>query len=158
MKKNFINKYNSIKNIVFKQFLTINIIVVNLVLSLDYANAKDNQKNIDTKSTQSSQITKENTDDLSKDNNVDNKEFLIKIKDHKFQPDVIKIKANQSFKLLIENLDQTIEEFESDDLKKEKLVGANKKITINVQPLAKGEYKFYGDFHQKTAQGKIIVE
>lgn len=158
MKKNFINKYNSIKDIVFKQFLTINIIIVNLILSLDYLNAKDNQKNIDTKSTQSSQIVKENTNDHSKVENADNKELLIKIKDHKFQPEVIKIKANQSFKLVIENLDQTIEEFESDDLKKEKLVGANKKITINVQPLAKGEYKFYGDFHQKTAQGKIIVE
>jgi len=24
-------------------------------------------------------------------------------------------------------------------------------------PLKVGEYKFYGDFHQKTAQGKIIV-
>jgi plastocyanin len=85
-------------------------------------------------------------------------EFLVQIKNHKFTPDTIKVNANQPFKLTIENLDNTLEEFESDDLKKEKLVGANKKIIINVQALKAGEYKFYGDFHQKTAQGKIIVK
>ena len=85
-------------------------------------------------------------------------EFLIQIKDHKFIPDKIAVKENQEFKLVIENLDKTIEEFESDDLKREKLIGAGKKITINIQGLKAGEYKFYGDFHQKTAQGKIIVK
>lgn len=86
------------------------------------------------------------------------KEFIVQIKDHKFVPDKIEVKANNEFKLIIENLDKTIEEFESDDLKKEKLVGAGKKVIINVQALKAGEYKFYGDFHQKTAQGKIIVK
>ncbi len=85
-------------------------------------------------------------------------EYLIQIKDHKFEPDFIEIPANQNFKLIIENLDKTLEEFESNDLKKEKLVAAGKKITINIQPLKSGEYKFFGDFHQKTAQGKIIVK
>ena len=65
--------------------------------------------------------------------------------------------ANTKFKIIVENLDNTIEEFESDDLKKEKLIGAGKKITLQISPLKAGEYKFYGDFHQKTAQGKIIV-
>lgn len=93
----------------------------------------------------------------SKENNSKN-EFIIQIKEHKFVPDKIEAKADQPFKLVIENLDNTIEEFESDDLKKEKLVGAGKKITLNIQPLKEGEYKFYGDFHQKTAQGVIIVK
>jgi len=43
-------------------------------------------------------------------------------------------------------------------LKKEKLVGAGKKVTLQIAPQKAGEYKFYGDFHQKTAQGKIIVK
>ena len=85
-------------------------------------------------------------------------EYIIKIKNHRFEPDVINVPANTKFKITIENLDNTIEEFESDDLKKEKLVGANKKITLKIQALKAGEYKFYGDFHQKTAQGKIIVK
>lgn len=84
-------------------------------------------------------------------------EFLIQIKDHKFLPEILEIPAGEKFKLIIENLDKTLEEFESGDLKKEKLVGAGKKITIIISPLKAGEYKFFGDFHQKTAQGKIIV-
>lgn len=85
-------------------------------------------------------------------------EYLVQIKDHKFVPAQIEIPANQKFTLVIENLDKTLEEFESDDLRKEKLVGAGKKVTIPVQALEAGEYKFYGDFHQKTAQGVIIVK
>lgn len=85
-------------------------------------------------------------------------EYLIQIKDHKFMPSNLEIPANKKFNLVIENLDKTLEEFESDDLKKEKLVGAGKKITIPVNALKAGEYKFYGDFHQKTAQGKIVVK
>jgi hypothetical protein len=84
-------------------------------------------------------------------------EFLVQIKDHKFEPSSIKVPANQKFKLVVENLDKTLEEFESGDLKKEKLVGGEKKVTIPVGPLKSGEYKFFGDFHQKTAQGVLIV-
>ncbi len=89
---------------------------------------------------------------------AENREFFVQIKDHKFEPAEIKVLANQKFKLIIENTDKTLEEFESHDLKKEKLVGGGKKITIVIDPLTTGEYKFFGDFHQKTAQGKIIVE
>ena len=89
---------------------------------------------------------------------AEEKEFLIQIKDHKFEPAEIEVPANEKFKLIVENLDKTLEEFESVDLKKEKLVGTKKKIKITVEPLAVGEYKFFGDFHQKTAQGKIVVK
>lgn len=85
-------------------------------------------------------------------------EYLLQIKNHKFTPDTLEIPADKKFKLVIENLDNTLEEFESDDLRKEKLVGAGKKITISVGALDAGEYKFYGDFHKKTARGKIIVK
>ena len=91
-------------------------------------------------------------DSISKD------EFIIKIKNHRFEPDLINVPVDTKFKIIVENLDNTIEEFESDDLKKEKLVGAGKKVTLQIAPQKAGEYKFYGDFHQKTAQGKIIVK
>jgi plastocyanin len=86
------------------------------------------------------------------------KEFLVQIKNHQFEPAEITVPAGEKFKLIVENLDKTLEEFESVDLKKEKLVGGGKKITIVVSPLKSGEYKFFGDFHQKTAQGKLIAE
>ncbi len=86
------------------------------------------------------------------------KEYFIQIQDHKFNPQNIEVPANQKFKLIIENLDKTIEEFESSDLNKEKIVSSNKKITLIIGPLTPGTYKFFGDFHQKTAQGKIMVK
>ena len=95
---------------------------------------------------------------VNKNSNQSKNEFLVQIKNHKFIPEIIEVSADKPFQLHVENLDNTIEEFESDDLKKEKLVGANKKITLKIQALKAGEYKFYGDFHQKTAQGKIIVK
>lgn len=85
-------------------------------------------------------------------------EYLIQIKEHKFVPEILEIPAKKEFVLIVENLDKTLEEFESDDLKKEKLVRAGKKIKLNIQALEAGEYRFYGDFHQKTAQGKIIAK
>jgi len=89
---------------------------------------------------------------------AEEKEFLVQIKDHKFEPATIEVPANKKFKLIVENLDKTLEEFESHDLKKEKLVGGGKKITIVIEPLKSGEYQFFGDFHQKTAQGKVVVK
>jgi hypothetical protein len=77
-------------------------------------------------------------------------EFLVQIKDHKFEPSSIKVPANQKFKLVVENLDKTLEEFESGDLKKEKLVGGEKKVTIPVGPLKSGEYNFFGELQQKN--------
>lgn len=86
------------------------------------------------------------------------KEYSITIKDHKFEPAVIEVPANQEFKLIVENLDKTAEEFESHDLKKEKMIGGGKKATIAINGLKAGEYKFVGEFNEKTAQGKIIVK
>ena len=52
-------------------------------------------------------------DTISKD------EFVIKIQNHRFEPEIVSVPANTKFKIIIENLDNTIEEFESDDLKKD---------------------------------------
>ena len=81
----------------------------------------------------------------------------LRIKDHKFTPDVIEIPADKKINITVYNDDPTIEEFESLDLKREKIVLGNSSIKIVLAPLAPGEYKFFGDFHQESAQGKIIV-
>ena len=85
-------------------------------------------------------------------------EFKIQIKDHKFIPSTISAPANEKIKLIVENLDSTIEEFESSDLSREKLVGSGKSITITVGPLEPGKYSFFGEFHPKTAQGTLIIK
>jgi plastocyanin len=84
--------------------------------------------------------------------------YAVTIKDHKFQPDTLKVKAGEKIKLTVHNDDATAEEFESHALQREKVVAAHSDIIILLRPLAAGTYPFFGDFHQDTAQGKIIAE
>jgi len=84
--------------------------------------------------------------------------YNIIIKDHKFIPEVISIPAGKKIKLIIDNQDDEVEEFESFELRREKIIPAKGKIIINIPPLDLGEYKFFGDFHKETAQGIIKVE
>lgn len=80
------------------------------------------------------------------------------IKDHKFLPAALEIPAGQKVKLVIENQDATAEEFESHDLKREKIVAAQSSISVYVGPLTPGVYKFFGEFHEETAQGTLTVK
>jgi len=83
--------------------------------------------------------------------------FMIKIQNHLFIPSEIIIPENTKVKLVIDNVDDTDEEFESHDLNREKVIIARRKGIIFIGPLAPGEYPFEGEFFPKTAQGKIIV-
>lgn len=82
----------------------------------------------------------------------------ITIKDHRFYPSEIKVPAGKRLKLVVTNMDRTVEEFESDQLRFEKIVQGGGRITVFVNPLAAGRYKFVGDFNLSTAQGVIIAQ
>lgn len=84
-------------------------------------------------------------------------EYFLIIKDHKFIPEKLEIPANIKIKLIVENQDDEAEEFESFDLKREKIIPAKGKIKINIGPLDPGEYKIFGDFHSSSASGLIVV-
>ncbi|MFK7973917.1 MAG: cupredoxin domain-containing protein [Rickettsiaceae bacterium] len=88
---------------------------------------------------------------------VETLEVDLYIKDHKFLPEILKLPIDTKIRLNVHNQDDTIEEFESIDLKREKIVLAHSKTVIVLAPLKLGEYKFFGDFHPDTAQGKIVV-
>ncbi len=80
------------------------------------------------------------------------------IKDHKFNPEILELPAGKKIRITVHNQDSTIEEFESTDLKREKIVPGNSKAKVILAPLKPGEYKFFGEFHEETAQGKIVVK
>lgn len=82
----------------------------------------------------------------------------IVIKNHQFEPNYIEVPTNQKIKLNISNLDDMLEEFESIDLKREKIIPPGKSVTIVLAPLKEGEYNFFGDFHQDTAKGILKVK
>jgi hypothetical protein len=77
---------------------------------------------------------------------------------HRFVPARIEVPANVKFRLLVKNNDDTADEFESVALNREKLVPPGQTITVFLGPLAPGEYKFFGDFHQDTAQGVMVAK
>ena len=77
---------------------------------------------------------------------------------HRFEPARIEVPAHVKFKLLVKNTDDTADEFESADLNREKLVTPGQTITVFLGPLDPGEYKFFGDFHQDTAQGVLVAK
>lgn len=80
------------------------------------------------------------------------------IKDHRFAPDHLEAPAGVKFRLLVRNDDATAEEFESNDLRREKIVAAGQEITVSLGPLEPGEYRFFGDFHKDTAQGVLVAK
>jgi heme/copper-type cytochrome/quinol oxidase subunit 2 len=82
----------------------------------------------------------------------------LEFRQHRFVPDRITVPANVKFKLMVKNNDDTADEFESVDLNREKLVAPGQTITVFLGPLSPGEYKFFGDFHQDTAQGVMIAK
>jgi plastocyanin len=84
-------------------------------------------------------------------------EFSVAIKDHKFTPDRIEIPAGKKVKLVVDNQDPTPEEFESHSMKIEKVIPGKSKATIFVGPLKAGEYKFVGEFNEKTAKGVVVA-
>jgi plastocyanin len=84
-------------------------------------------------------------------------EFNLVIENHRFAPDRIEVPAGKKVKLLIENKDATPEEFESEALKIEKVIPGKSKATVFAGPLKAGEYKFVGEFNEKTAQGVIVA-
>ena len=89
---------------------------------------------------------------------AEDQSYVITIKDHEFSPKELKVPAHQKIKIVVDNQDSTVEEFESYDLNREKLVMGHGKITVFIGPLKPGTYKYFGEFHQATAQGVIIAE
>jgi len=84
--------------------------------------------------------------------------FTLVIKDHRFQPVEIEVPVGQKITLLVKNEDPTPEEFESHQLKREKVIPGGKEITLSIGPLKAGRYEFFGEFNPKTARGFIVAK
>lgn len=80
------------------------------------------------------------------------------IQDHRFMPAVIEAPAGKQFTLVVKNADATAEEFESEELKREKVIPPGGEVTLHLGPLKPGTYGFFGEFNPKTAQGKLVVK
>jgi hypothetical protein len=85
-------------------------------------------------------------------------EIAVTLKDHKFTPSEIHVKAGTPSVIMLTNQDPTAEEFDSTSLKVEKVVAGHGKGKIRLRPLSPGRYPFMGEYHSSTAQGVVIAE
>lgn len=85
-------------------------------------------------------------------------EVALVIEQNRFRPEEIRVKAGTPFVLVITNRDRTAEEFESRDLRIEKVIPPGKTVRLRVPALKAGTYPFVGEYHEKTAKGRIIAE
>ena len=83
--------------------------------------------------------------------------FQLLIKGGKLFPETIEVPANTKFRLAIKNEGPGAAEFESLELRKEKVLAPGVSSNLIFHPLQPGTYKFFDEFHADTAQGRIIA-
>jgi plastocyanin len=84
--------------------------------------------------------------------------FKLVARDGTFDPTVVEVPAGKRFRLEVSNDGKSAIEFESRDLKQEKVIPPGKKATVTINALKPGEYRFYDEFHEKTGQGKVVAK
>lgn len=84
--------------------------------------------------------------------------FNLLIRAGRFVPSTLEVPANTKFRLLISNEGPGAEEFESMELRKEKVLAPGASSFLIFQPLKPGAYKFFGEFHPDTAQGQLVAK
>ena len=85
-------------------------------------------------------------------------EIPVTIENNRFAPEEIKVKSGAPFVLVVTNKDAGPEEFESKELRIEKVIPGGKTMKIRVRALKPGTYPFVGEYHEKTAKGRIVAE
>jgi hypothetical protein len=82
--------------------------------------------------------------------------FTLTIRNHQFEPAELEVPANARVQITVRNLDPTAAEFESVELRREKVIPANSDGVVYVGPLRPGRYEFFDDLHP-TTRGAIVV-
>ena len=87
-------------------------------------------------------------------------ETVLKIvaRDGVFTPAVIEVPAGKRVRLEVSNEGKTAMEFESRDLKQEKVIPPGGKATLTIKAMKPGEYRFFDEFHEKTGQGRLVAK
>ena len=80
------------------------------------------------------------------------------IKNHRFDKAEIELPANKRITLVVKNEDPTPEEFESHELRVEKVIPGGKEIRVTIGPLKPGRYRYFGEYHEDTAVGYATVK
>ncbi|VVE43535.1 cupredoxin domain-containing protein [Pandoraea iniqua] len=83
--------------------------------------------------------------------------FKLEMNNGKLNPARIEVPAGKRIKIEVHNTGTNAVEFESLQLRKEKVLAPGAQSFVVIAPLQPGEYKFFDDFHQQ-AQGVIVAK
>ena len=79
-------------------------------------------------------------------------------RDGKFEPLKLEVAAGKRFKIEISNEGKGPMEFESRDLKQEKVLAAGAKSSVVINPLKPGTYTFFDEYHMDAPKGQIVAK
>ena len=89
---------------------------------------------------------------------ADSVQRSVLLHEHKFEPAEIHVPAGQRVELTVKNDDTTPDEFDSHDLKVEKVIAGGTGGLVRFGPLRPGRYRFEGEYHEDTARGTVVAE
>ena len=89
---------------------------------------------------------------------ADDPTFKIDLKDGVITPLEIEVPANTRSRLEVSNTGTTPAEFESVELKKEKVLAPGNSSVVVIRNLDPGSYEFFDEFHIDQPHGKIIAK
>lgn len=84
--------------------------------------------------------------------------FKVEMKDGVMTPLRIEVPADKPFKIEIHNTGTTPAEFESLELRKEKVVAPGAVSFVVIKRVSAGEYKFFDDFHPNAPQVTVVAK
>lgn len=84
--------------------------------------------------------------------------FTIEFEDGKVEPQRLEVPANRRFQLQLRNKGDTPAEFESNELRKEKVLAPKSTSTLVFRTLDPGEYVFFDDFHPDAPKAVLIAK
>ncbi|HSC24259.1 MAG TPA: cupredoxin domain-containing protein [Casimicrobiaceae bacterium] len=82
--------------------------------------------------------------------------FSLTARDGAFDPPTLEVPANKRFRIEVVNASTRPIEFESRDLKQEKVLARGAKSSLTVNALKPGTYTFFDDFHPET-KGSVVA-
>jgi|ERR1022692_2004527 plastocyanin len=82
----------------------------------------------------------------------------IKFENGHFEPAAFNVAAGAPIKLTVLNKSDSVIEFESFELNRERVVQPGGSITVLLPKLDPGQYHFYDDFHHEVPQGTINAQ
>ena len=84
--------------------------------------------------------------------------YTLVAKDGQREPSTMAVPAGVRFKIVIRNEGREPIEFESLQLRKEKVLAPGARSFVVIAPLKPGEYDYFDEFHPDTSKGRIVAK